>query len=326
MPSIRASSIPLPGTPLRTPAIDRLAPGSTRSTRSSSHTPTTKHDSESHHHHKTADEIMLSEAERILTRTPTGRRLRSNDTPVSPGGSARELRHAKLVEAREKEEKESLATGSRTSRETSAVSEVGENTPTTSRLVSDDTSASRRKGKAKAKDQNSSAGSVVDDQEEEGDISRGEKISHLGIFDDKIDNQLQPNSANSISTEGVSTLEGDPMDSNHLAAGMDDEGSVIVARLSGDESDVTVKDGETDSESDQSESDEESDSEDDTSESDDDEDDSEDSEEEDERLEKLLQAAKISALSQTTSASDHKAADTNGEVVLQFEEQEKKEA
>lgn len=94
-PSRAASST---GTPQRSNG-STSTPGARPSSRSTSRTP------QPVLHHRSADEIALKEAQRILG-TPTNRILRDADPVFTSGGSARDLRHRKLLEARHEQELE----------------------------------------------------------------------------------------------------------------------------------------------------------------------------------------------------------------------------
>lgn len=276
MPSTRASSIPPVGTPLRTPALDRLAPSSsrsTRSTRSTSQTPVAKADSSAYpHHHATADEIMLQEAEKILS-TPTRRQLRSDGpaTPGTPGSSARDRRHAKILEARKKEESGSQASGSRGSREGTAITDPRASTPGSelgsvipSTIAEEDSTPRNTKGRSLEADEDDSVGDVIVVRDLPSSAADGE--SDEDSDDDGDSNDQSDSSANSESSDSE----------------------------------------DSDGDSDTSDSDDESD-------------------EEEERLEKLFQAAKINALAKTQKSKENDKS-ANGEMILQFDAQEKKEA
>jgi len=313
MPS-RRTSLPAKASS-STPTIDRLASssqppqspaGRSRSARSASRQPHATPDDHPHHL-SAADEQALLEAEKILS-TPTRRlRSRDKDTPESvvAASLARDRRHLHLLEAREKEEAlERISVGTH---DTADEEDLG---VASASLDMDDT----------------------DGEKEPGLVILGEEI-HSGDEDEQASN------AGSSGKKTISAKAGKASQANGKSAGEDDASEAdTIARLdAADEAETSMTLNETENndestpiatvgDEESSEADSDSDSDDSDSESDSETSASEgDSDEEDERLEKLLQAAKISAAAKQKEATAPKGED-NGEVVLQFDAAEIQEA
>lgn len=323
MPS-RRTSLPARGS-ASTPIIDRLTSssqthsprspsGRSRSTRSVSRQPTVTGD-EHPHHLSAADEQALLEAEKILS-TPT-RRLRSADknTPdnVAAASLARDRRHLHLLEAREKEEHlERMSVGTHDAAEeedaglASATLDLDEsdddNTNDSGLVILGERIYSDDEKDAKSR---SAGGNRNDQASKAGKSSHANTKSARDEKDSNADTISKLDAADEAETSmTLNETEGPTGAANQQEADEDEERSDSEADQSSSDSESSDSDSEDDSETSASE---------------------EDSDEEDERLEKLLQAAKISAIAKQKGKGSEKG-EQNGEVVLQFDEAEKQEA
>lgn len=332
MPTTRGGShIPASSTPLRTTAHS-AAPPSTRSTRSSraaSSTPQRGTSAElssqvhPHGHHITADERTLQEAQKILS-TPVGKRLEAGSVGT-PGSatSARERRHAKINEAREHAEHQSDDDETASS----SGSVIASSSLTRSKgLKSELPTAGTNGHEDEEYDDDCIAAAPVESARFTANGQRGRSVSH-GKNGQNLDTTRNQASSGDTEANIVSAILDVPSDddqstirpqSNNEEAQEESDDEAEASDGEASESVSGTSDSEDDSESDSEEEDEESESH--TSD--------EDSDEEEERLERLLQAAKISALAKQPAGiqSDPSKDAQTGEVVLQFDGEEKKAA
>ena len=261
-------------------------------------------------HHRTSDEIALEEAERLL-RSPSGVKTRSSWEVET---SARDLRHRKIAEAREKEQ-----------------DELGEKEDQEEHNATDEDEEEGEAGdgvKGDGFDKTEihrfvQLGSPQSDDDyvivDELDAGKNESHNQGGLDQDTIRSKSKPTPVPKppqLKSANVKTS------TSTLNSSKVDEGPSIFNT-------VDVSEGSSSSSASDADSDADSDS---ASDSDSTVSTSEESDEEEERLEKLLQAAELSATQKSKARAKTDGAkiaqEEDGETVLQFdapEEGKKKE-